>query len=56
MKLTAKYIIIKKDNLLTPIIFSCTIQHKDMASNWDVISAGFVDILCYSDIIVKTYG
>lgn len=35
-----KYVII--DNLF-PIIFDCNLQHKDVAANLNVTSAGFLD-------------
>ena len=40
----SKYIIIKKDGIEVPLVFSKTLTHEDLATNDTVISAGFCEL------------
>ena len=54
-----KYLILKIDNLRTPVLFSDDLNHKDVAYKigGEVCSAGFVSISIEIDgLKIKTYG
>jgi hypothetical protein len=51
-----KYIIVDNEGIELPIIFNEIMNHKDIAGDKEVISAGFCRFIKYGDVDVSCWG